>query len=555
MKNYKVNHFNVNKSGQYILTLLFLCLGVCFTGCTGDDDMDMSSSNGSSDFYIRLNISTRKTTPMRALPAEYPWGGEDGDNDRREDGRNNEDLISDFTIFIYNDAEGNGINDAPNTDIKCAKYFKYQDLEYIGSNTYQTKPLKITNYAPDEKDRIIVVANMGDMSSLTTLGAVRNAEISKGWTAASAIKDYKDFAMSSATDNNVSPNYYGKVVTSHEGTYEDPLQAETQIERIAARIDFWMMNPLTTGEDYVEYEVANPDLKSDVLRLSHVRIVNASQMPTYNIKRVADAVKPLSSTVNYLGLEEVDGSSHIPTNYVVEPLTTTKNSTSVVSTSMLDTWYGASSFNNSRDVAFLDNDDYKIATHSSEQFTLTGTDSDMDGDGNDDVCYTLGYTMENTMDITGQTSKFMTGLELKGTYVPHEDHVMKLSGGSPVKDGSYTAGSDFWYYVNTLGTVKIIFSNETDANIYKAVNPGTVNKYTKGECYYYVWIRHAMYDGSHTTGTFPMEYGIVRNNIYRIGVQGVEGLGTYVPSPDPVLLKSSLYVRKWRFREHPEIVL
>ena len=86
---------------------------------------------------------------------------------------------------------------------------------------------------------------------------------------------------------------------------------------------------------------------------------------------------------------------------------------------------------------------------------------------------------------------------------------------------------------------------------------GSIKHYVNGECYYYVWIRHAMF-GSGTgegTGEFPMEYGIVRNNIYRIGVRKVEYIGTEVPDPGATPLTSTMTVREWRLLKHSEIVL
>ena len=51
-----------------------------------------------------------------------------------------------------------------------------------------------------------------------------------------------------------------------------------------------------------------------------------------------------------------------------------------------------------------------------------------------------------------------------------------------------------------------------------------------------------------------MEFGIVRNNIYRVQVSKISGPGTVKPDPrNPEYLKAIIYVRKWREVTHPVI--
>ena len=53
-----------------------------------------------------------------------------------------------------------------------------------------------------------------------------------------------------------------------------------------------------------------------------------------------------------------------------------------------------------------------------------------------------------------------------------------------------------------------------------------------------------------------MEYGIVRNNIYRVGLSKVTGPGTPTPdlkAPDHLYLR--IFVREWNLRKQPTIRL
>lgn len=54
-------------------------------------------------------------------------------------------------------------------------------------------------------------------------------------------------------------------------------------------------------------------------------------------------------------------------------------------------------------------------------------------------------------------------------------------------------------------------------------------------CYYYYWIRHNGFGTNSDQVMHPMEFGVVRNNIYKIAVTAVKGLGVpgnFEPDPD-----------------------
>lgn len=96
----------------------------------------------------------------------------------------------------------------------------------------------------------------------------------------------------------------------------------------------------------------------------------------------------------------------------------------------------------------------------------------------------------------------------------------------------------------------------------KAAIKETIKEYTNGECYYPYWIRHANNDKANVMGI--MEFGIVRNNIYDLTIEGISGFGlssTDVPDPDTpdeeknYYLKVNLFVRDWVVRSNSGIIL
>ena len=70
--------------------------------------------------------------------------------------------------------------------------------------------------------------------------------------------------------------------------------------------------------------------------------------------------------------------------------------------------------------------------------------------------------------------------------------------------------------------------------------------YSEGRCYYVYWIRHA--DDGNDKVISPMEYAIVRNNIYQLDINSVSGLGTPEPDSNVEEVKTDIHVqvKDWR---------
>lgn len=527
----------------------------------GDNEDVIVEEEGAGDIFIQLNLSTNGKTGTRAgLGDDHPYGGEGGDG--TEEGHFHENEINNINIFIY---KASGVNAAASTEIKYKKYFSYINLtEIVAGKEYKSKPMLVRGYHPESGDRIIVLVNMGDMTTKVdadsngkvTLGEVRDALVTSAWgVSGTSISDYYNFAMSSAIDNDSE----GKVLVSTDGSYDNPFSAAVTVERVAARIDFGFDKSLQASSyrGYIEYPVEG--ITGDKFRLSHIRMVNASQAPTYALKRTATTVNPLDG-VKYLGDETVVTSTYIPNNYVVEPNTEKKIKGASITDANLSSWYGASTLQASLSTSFIAPNTYKVHSTASDAEVFEVCD-----DGSTyNYCYTLGYAMENTMDKSCSDARVMTALQIKGTYVPAKVYVYVDDETKSYKEESstpYTPGTDFWYFDNqTTPANSYPFVSQADLLAYAAKHPTedyVGRHYVKGECYYYVWIRHSMYsEPTYKSGSFPMEFGIVRNNIYRIYVDKVMKIGPEVPTPElPDLVSSHIHVRDWRLRIHEDILL
>ena len=522
-----------------ILTILMATVGM--TACHTEYEEEMSRGEA----YVSLTLKL----PYAATRA-VPQGGEEGDG--REDGTDAENKVTDAWIFILRHADG---MDAPDdTPLLYTKWFNDADTEEWTTleNGAEIK-FSIDGYNIQEGDRVIAVCNAGaSLPKPANLGELRNQTAYASWNRIDGTR----FVMSSAYND---PDEGKIITTSKAGTKEDPFVSILQIQRTAARIDLMYNraeNLSSSGKELIYKVYANPgNPSSEVLakmHLQHIIPVNLMQQSSYMIKRVtADA--DITSTVQY-GAKERTAADGIPENYVVEPHTLDKRGT--VTDEQLNDWYG-----NTRAKTIYTDPTTNLPTTSIDSYSGTETAKTGLGDNFTHIM-TLAYTNENTQDKDHQSTDFITGLLLRAVYEPAKVYTDKdcTTEYTPMTD--YATGRTFWRYSPTRTEMReadcLYFSNQAAAEGYRAAHPSDmaeITEFTNGICYYNVWLRHANVD-SDPHLTFPMEYGIVRNNIYRVGLSKVTGVGTPAPNKnEPEHLSLRIFVREWNLREQPTIRL
>lgn len=543
----------MNKLASISLWLLALLASVCLSACSSDDDVDAGLCPEESGVFIRISFNTTSAGDTRAVPQ----GDEDGDG--TENGKNHENDIHNICIFIYRDV--NGLAAGSETVFLHKSYFVHPTAvaEWTEPTpNHHVIKYKITNYIPQDGDRIIAIANAGNLTHLATLGALRDHVEYSSWQNDASISNNDFFVMSTAYNKNTE----GIITTTgFHGSDTDPFQAsEMQIRRTAARIDFMYNSTENIDGGFPNDLVYNvhedpENLFSTVIGTMHLQNiipVNLMQQATYMIKRLAPGSN-IAGAVSYGAEETIDGSG-IPTNYVIEPHTLLKQSPVVDAT--LTNWYGTT-----RAKTVCDNVNTYLTTATSISNYLT-THSTLTGHGYFVDNITLAYTNENTQSKEHNDPNFMTGLLLKAIYEPK---TVYTDAAATVLDGTnnYAAGHTFWRYSPTSTEMAEkdckYFENEAAATAYKAAHPedmAEIDMFTNGVCYYNIWLRHANIDEDDPHLTFPMEYGIVRNNIYRVGIEKVTGPGTALPEmkdPDHIYLR--IFVRKWNLRVQPTIRL
>lgn len=491
-----------------------------------------------------------------------PLGGEDGDG--RESAYARENCIYDLNIFIYTREGGFGMN-TPNPENIPVRKQVYEKAETDGgfpkkddnSNspitaTFTDRLVKVEGYAPSEFDWVIVVANAGDsIKGVKTLGDLRDMILdSPSWTSGDGTpRNAGRFTMATARFSMKYGNIPdGKIILKDlDGSKARPFNVQTTLERTAARIDFWYeKNDVENGSEIV-YDVTAGGNTLAKVRLSHIAPVNLMQKTSYAFKHVTSGDYTGSSFV----CSDETTENGKPSNYVLEPTTLLKNSDNKPDTSELYGDTRAEYIRNTDNLSSVFSDKTSV-----ESMLKGGESSDYNEPGLPFDRYTiLRYANENTETGTDLTSDYTTGLVLRAVYVPLTVYSAYDSGSDLlIEDDTYEAGDTFWQFSPTAKEMgekyNLYFSNAEAAEAYRAAHPeknGKVREYAGGVCYYNLWLRHANIVAD-PHNPFEMEYAIVRNNIYRVGVS-FTGPGTPTPEvrePDNII--SRIFVRKWNFR-------
>lgn len=541
---------------------------------------------------LRLKLSV--ATGTRANPTP----GHDGDG--REHGSVNESTVRDLNIFFVNDAAGLASDHAKDLKIKASIYTGSitQDLlakpDRIDNTVTVDVPLE--SYQPQTGDHILVVANYGDaieLGSDATVSTIGDMLVSATLAGDPTGKPYDctDFVMATA---NATPGDGLVTVTgiADNGT-ANTFDCETFIERLAGRVDFWYRQS-NVRDGVTDALVYNLDGAVDdngskvyiekIIPVNAVTPTGGTMSTSSDTDRAVYMLKHLSVgediTRTTLCTPETGAApSAVPTNYVVEPRTGLKQSTPVESG--LEAWYGdwrATNIKTNYADLFSRHGIRPVVRHGEAVDANGGKPNVSTQAGYSfDRAMTLFYCNENTQLTEAQTADYVTGLAFEATYVPatvYNAFDATETESEQLTAATYTRGTTFWRVTLTKQDMKeseaVYFTDGTVADTYadhitaRTGVPALVQEYVDGKCYYNLWLRHAntdvsgadnTWDTSDPHETFPMEYGIVRNNIYRVGI-GFTGPGT--PQPElraPRNIRYRIFVRKWFLREFPPVVI
>lgn len=480
------------KMKSIIRSLLALMLVMSFASCASDNISDLSIANDNSKVFLSVSIHVAGEDSRTTRAEDYyfepkPWGGESGNGDHK--GEKYEQTVNNMSMLFFHPAK----NDLTDGEARIEKVIYFPNVSSDGTRTLAVEV--DSKFLNDTKLRFLVVANVGDLSAYQgrKLSDVRDQLITDVFNRADnatfnkrgELDGYSTFVMSSHGQSSLT-------FKSGSGTEEDPYLIDHMIERLAARIDLMPHTELyesnkKTGLCKYCYNVKQGTDIIGGFVLEYVRPYNVLTSQEYVFKRTATDAS--LANLKYLGQEEDDGNNQ-NTNYVVDPTSLNKSEATFKYPKNTDEYWANATY----EYFYQTRIAHKTHTNSIGGKATFNPETDY---------YILDYVKENTS--FDNDEQYATGLVFKGKYYEADD----------------------WDATNVVPKT----GHESNG---------------KDKAYTYV-IRHSDPTGTGTTSD-PMHYGIVRNNIYRVRIDGITGKG-----PDG--MKVTLNVRKWATYTHEETTM
>lgn len=463
-----------------------------FASCASDNISDFPIANDNSKVFLSVSINVAGEDSRTTRAEDYyfepkPWGGESGNGDHK--GETYERTVNNMSMLFFHPAK----NDLTDGEARIEKVIYFPNVSSDGTRTLAVEV--DSKFLNDTKLRFLVVANVGDLSAYQgrKLSDVRDQLITDVFNRADnptfnkqgELDGYSTFVMSSHGQSSLT-------FKSGSGTDEDPYLIDHMIERLAARIDImphtelYELNKKTGLCKYCYNVKQGTDIIGGFV-LEYVRPYNVLTSQEYVFKRTATDAS--LANLKYLGQEEDDGNNQ-NTNYVVDPTSLNKSEATFKYPKNTDEYWANATY----EYFYQTRIAHKTHTNSIGGKATFNPETDY---------YILDYVKENTS--FDNDEQYATGLVFKGKYYEADD----------------------WDATNVVPKT----GHESKG---------------KDKAYTYV-IRHSDPTGAGTTSD-PMHYGIVRNNIYRVRIDGITGKG-----PDG--MKITLNVRKWATYTHDETTM
>lgn len=505
------------KHNFLICSLLSILLAGLNASCKDDAllSSDIVVENG-ADVYVSIVVNAEGNSVSRA--GTTPTPGEDGDGPQA--GVGDENRISDLVLFFFQgevttDGTRLGINSSEpeNRHVKILSFSSDDLYAESGTNGYDavysvTKEVSEIGLLVDQTYDVLVVANVDydpvkAPFEIKTLQDLQNAAFTD---IMEKIESNKKFAMSSAVSEFNAEGGINSVTIEASNTKNNPAVVRVDVERMVARIDCHISengNYDVTGRpgDKVTLEsfivvnkyIANVDLNTNNYSYWFKRVTNADDLSA-------------NPDVTYLGDETT--SNNIASNYVIGPMTLTPPE-------IIDR---TENFPYDHSLYYYKNDhsgweDNWISTTDLLNRQLTSTH-------NDDIYHFLDYVQENILpvDVLNQANGmayYCTGIVFKAKYQP---------AGITTTDGTFYRYNGNFYA--SLDEIKNVIGNQSISE--NNLSQFGITKYQDGICYYTYFIKHA--EDRDDTKVSPMEYAIVRNNIYQVNVTGINDIGSVTPT-------------------------
>lgn len=591
-----------------IYSIITVALGA-FNACSlihdDPEDCQLYTSEGVPYAYVAVAFNTGMNTSTRSNPT----GGENGDD--LEPGQSNENQVNDITLFFYDtgtnpDANDNpGVNMDPATPIVARHHFKNGEFTYNGGTNAQTNPVEVTQLLVNHSYHVLAVVNGGESfgDTITRLGSLQQAVVQKiyDYDAPSSTSGsnptqagYSNFLMASADDEN----YPLEIYPSNSET--NPAHTVINVERVSARVDYRAIDPNGQPANDSIYEIDNVG----TARITGALLVNTLKGTAENsflFKRVTLENGAADGNFTWLG-DETNDQNGAATNYVLDPLFTSKKGAD--QSSNYDNYFTGFNYANSNTweslfIEGIDINGWKCVGYPKENTAVGASKYHTTGivfkaaimlnkkdkpvtffEWKGKLYNTVEEIMQafdptNWNDRIAETNQWTTVSswdDLRSIIIAHlkddpagyKDFLALMAEGKngAIADKSVLRWSSYMrnncFYEENNGSVRVDVGEGTPEGktrqilAEKAGNEGGgIRTYKDGICYYTYWIKHA--NNNEDGDDMPlgkggiMEYGIVRNNVYKLNVTSISEVGDDIPGDRT--LEINVSVKNWEVIE------
>lgn len=576
------------------LGLLLSCLfGV--VACSDEEvpDPQLYTADGVPYSYVSVGFSMA----MNPVTKANPNGGEEGDGD--EKGQSYENAVNNIHLFFYNVKDPtkdgkDGVNMPADTAIVAHKYLEDRDFEY--SDDYSdvqatTNAIPVENLLVGNSYHVLAVVNAGKDLNYTKLGNLQSARVTSLYTKGTN-GSYSNFLMSSESDEDRPLTIYGN------NSENNPASTEIYVERVTARVDYQTETGFS-GE--IKNSAGEKIATASITGAMLVNTLNAGA-ESFLLKRVTKAGEAFNNTnITYLGKETCTSDAiKAATNYVIDPYAATGKTETNYETA---TYFPAIAYGNAS--TWEKNELFQTtaitsggATWNRIGYPKENVNQNGSKERSTGVVFRAAIQLEG---VSASTTFFMWN----GSIYKTMEEVMAAF--DPNGWNNMITDDDYWNTINTyedFNTKFIDYLKSDDPTGYKnylreqvedktgtlsdevkatlrwayymeqtnhytssdgvaTVDVGTdvasgttrrllhdyhVSTYKDGICYYTYWIKHAN-DGKpendleNGDGAGVMEYAIVRNNVYKLGVKQIGSIGGDIPGDESLVINFS--VRDW----------
>ena len=579
-----------------------------------DDDLDcqLYTEEGVPYAYVSIALNTSAATPSTRADDD-PTGGESGDGPEEGQDYENE-VRDITLFFYDAAVATNGVNSVPtgtatSIPIVARLYLTADELQpQTGNSTLkQTGAIEVEQLLVGHSYHVLAVVNAKDRLgelltkdvATLTLGDLQQATVTELYDVSD--NSYSNFLMASADDEKQLLH----ITPSNSAT--NPAPTEIDVERVTARVDYRAVDPNGNNDNVYEIEGVG------TAKITGAMLVNTlnSDAKSWLLKRVTKTNQAINMDIIWLGIE-TNADNGAATNYVIAPLTTTLTADNASTYFSTANYFPSFDYENAdewekffiKGTEITDSGETWLRIGYPKENTAEKADHNyttgvvfqadfipiIDGEVLDDNATFFEWngmiypTVEAAMqafdsngweriaetdswnDITtweNLRGNIIAGLrtgdpagykwfleqqaeEKEGTTAITDEEKAKLRWSNYMKTYCH-------YELDADGKVKV----DTDSSkgfTRSALAPFGLATYYQGICYYTYWIKHA--NDQIATNDMPfagggvMEYGIVRNNIYKLNVTGITQLGNDIPGDRTLQINVS--VRNWEVIEGEE---